>query len=68
MAGEGDKLARGLAKAQFPPAGNKLTEEQWNELWEGYNTEEFLAKKTGVPKSGKSFWEQVRKTIDQEQK
>ena len=62
MAGEGDKLARGLAKAQFPPAGNRMTQEQWAEMWEGFDPKECLERKTGIPKSGKSFWEQVRNT------
>lgn len=32
--GAGDKLARGAASAQFPPAGGNVTQEQWDRMWE----------------------------------
>ncbi len=30
----GDALARGCVSATFKPAGSKLSEEQWNKIWD----------------------------------
>jgi hypothetical protein len=46
-AGSGDKLARGAASAQFPPAQG-VTEERWAEMFDDYDPEKF--KKEGLPK------------------
>lgn len=35
--GSGDKLARGSAKAQFPPAGGKKTQAEWDAMFEGFD-------------------------------
>jgi len=32
--GGGDKLARGLSRASFPPAGGNVSQERWDKMWE----------------------------------
>jgi hypothetical protein len=46
-AGSGDRLARGMSSAQFPPAVG-VTKERWSEMFDDYNPEKF--KKEGLPK------------------
>ena len=60
MAGlnSGDRLARGLSRAQFPPAndGGKITDQKWKEMFEGFDAEDF--KKNGLkPEEGASTGE-----------
>ena len=37
-AGSGDRLARGAASAQFPPATG-ISKEKWNDIFEGFDPE-----------------------------
>jgi hypothetical protein len=40
--GSGDKLARGAAKAQFPPAGGTQTEQEWNDKVGSFDPAQYL--------------------------
>lgn len=37
----GDALARGMVKAQFPPAGGKVTQKVWDAIFEDYDVEKY---------------------------
>ena len=39
--GGGDQLARGATKVQFRPAGSKVSEKAWNDMFEGFDPEKF---------------------------
>lgn len=56
--GSGDKLARGAARAAFPPAGGNVSQERWDAMWEdegGATVENSSgdtdASETGVPRA-----------------
>jgi len=38
----GDTLARGGVRAQFPPAGNKKTQQEWDAMFEGFDPRTYL--------------------------
>lgn len=37
----GDTLARGMAKAQFPPAGGNVTQSHWDAIFEDFDVEKY---------------------------
>ena len=37
--GGGDRLASGATRAQFRPMGEKISQERWDAMWEGYDPE-----------------------------
>lgn len=66
MAGlnSGDRLARGMSRAQFPPANDsgKVTDEKWARMFEGYDPEKF--KKEGfTPEEGATTGEKETTTV-----
>jgi hypothetical protein len=42
MAGQGDRLARGAAKATFPAGGSTETEQSWQEKIGGFDSKTYL--------------------------
>lgn len=46
--GSGDKLARGSAKAQFPPAGGSVTQDKWNSIFEDFDAEKYRSGDSSV--------------------
>ncbi len=48
----GDALARGAVKAQFPPAGGKVTQEQWEAMFDGFDAEKFRNSDAYTPPDG----------------
>lgn len=47
----GDSLARGCVRFQFQPAGSKVSQEKWNDIFAGFDPAEYRrnadAEKTG---------------------
>lgn len=57
----GDVLAAGAIRCQFAPAGGKVTQEQWDAIFEGFDPEKYRRNanvmETGVFSSG------IRETV-----
>jgi len=61
--GGGDQLARGAAKVQFRPAGSKVTEKKWNDMFKDFDADKFRnsdANSTPTGDSGVRVKETVR--------
>jgi len=56
--GTGDKLARGLHKAQFPPAGGNVSQDKWDDIFGDFDPEAY--KNSPAPETGTGEKEVVR--------